>query len=189
MNLSDIEHLLRSHLIEGETMTERPSNYFGDRMYAITTAGAPAYAYTIAEENLYAIAALDALEAWAPGEAAADRTIDIVLGYARRNGQPTPPPPPEEVFADMVDYLRPLLQEGESLSTNKGHDWEATLTISTPAGRSIISWNNGLFRYSSPSDPGYSSCADNKVTGVELARSALDEARTPAVRPRPGLGN
>lgn len=189
MKLSDVEDLVRSHLIEGETMTEQPTNYFGDRMYSIITAGAPAYVYTLTEGNLYAIAALDALEAWAPGEATADRTIDIILGYARRNGQPTPPPDPEEVFAGMVSYLRPLLQEGESLSVNGGRDWEATLTISAPASGSTVSWSNGVFCYSSPFEPGYNSYADNEVTAQELAHRALREARIPADRRRPGPAN
>lgn len=30
MQISDIEGLLRSHLVEGETMIEEPSNYFDD---------------------------------------------------------------------------------------------------------------------------------------------------------------
>ena len=104
MKLSDIEDLVRSHLIEGETLTEQPSNYFGDSMYSIATAGAPAYVYTITEENAYGIAALDALEVWAPGEGTADRTIDAVLGHARRNGQPLPPSGLEGTF---TDHLRP----------------------------------------------------------------------------------
>lgn len=95
MKLSDIEDLLRSHLIEGERMTEQPSNSFDDRMYAIITAGAPAYAYTLTEGNLYGIATLDALEAWHPGDARADGAIDAILGYARRNGAPPP---------DAIDY-------------------------------------------------------------------------------------
>lgn len=97
MKLSDIEDLLRSHLIEGERMTEQPSNYFGDRMYAIITAGAPAYAYTLTEGNLYGIATLDALEAWHPEDTGtrADGAIDAILGHARRNGAPPP---------DAIDY-------------------------------------------------------------------------------------
>lgn len=108
MELSDIEDLVRSHLIEGETMTEQPSNYFGDRMYSITTAGAPAYVYAITEGNLYGIGTLDALEAWAPGEDIAGRMIDAVLGYARRNGQPTLTPDSEEVFAGSEDDSKDL---------------------------------------------------------------------------------
>lgn len=96
MQLSDIEPLLRSRLADGEGMTEQPTNYFDDRMYAITTAGAPAYAYTISTGNLYGIAALDVLETWRPGEDIAGRTIDAVLDYARRNGQPALSPDPEE---------------------------------------------------------------------------------------------
>lgn len=90
MRLSDIEALVRSHLTEGETMTEQPADYFDDRMYAITTAGAPAYVYTLSAANLYGIATLDVLETWRPGEDTAGRTIDAVIDYARRNGQPTP---------------------------------------------------------------------------------------------------
>lgn len=91
MKLSDIEDLVRSHLVEGETMTEQPSNYFDDRMYSITTAGAPAYVYTITAENLYGMGAGDALAVWRPGRDSAGQVIDAVLDHARRNGQPLPP--------------------------------------------------------------------------------------------------
>lgn len=94
MKLSDIEDLVRSHLVEGETMTEQPSNYFDDRMYSIITAGATAYVYTITAENLYGMGAGDALAVWRPGVDSADRVIDAVLGHARRNGQPLPPSDP-----------------------------------------------------------------------------------------------
>lgn len=90
MQLSDIEPLLRSHLIDGETMLEEPSDYYDDRMYTIKTAGAQANAYTLSASNLYGIAALDVLEIWQPGEDAADNAIDAVLNYARHNGQPIP---------------------------------------------------------------------------------------------------
>lgn len=179
MKLSDIEDLVRSHLVEGETMTEQASNYFGDRMYSIITAGAPAYVYAITAENLYGIAALDALEVWRPGEDIADRTINVVLDHARRNGQPPPPPDPEEIFADVINYLRPLLQEGESLSTGRERNGEVTLTISTQIGGGTIYWVNGLFRYTSPLEPGYNNFADNKDDSEGLARRVLLEARTP----------
>lgn len=178
MRLSDIEPLLRSRLVEGEIMTEQPSNYFGDRMYAITTAGAPAYVYTIVAENLYGIGALDALEVWRPGEDIAGQAIDAVLGHARRNGRPAPPPDPEEIFADMIAYLRPLLQEGESLSTGRGRNGEVTLTVGTQVGGGTIYWINGLFRYSSPLEPGYNNFADNKDDSEDLARRVLLESRT-----------
>ena len=179
MKLSDVEDLVRSHLIEGETMTEQPTNYYGDRMYSITTAGAPAYVYTITTENLYGIGALDALEVWRPGEDAAGQAIDAVLGHARRNGQPAPPPDPEEIFAGMIACLRPLLQEGESLSTGRGRNGEATLTIGAQNGGGTIYWINGLFRYSSPLEPGYNNFVDNEEDGEDLARRVLREARTP----------
>ena len=101
MELSDVEDLVRSRLIEGETLTEQPSNYFDSRMYFIATAGAPAYVYTITANNLYGIGTLDALEVWTPGQDIAGRAIDAVLGYARRNGQPAPDS--EEVFAGNKD--------------------------------------------------------------------------------------
>lgn len=179
MKLSDVEDLVRSHLIEGETLTEQPSNYFGDHMYSIVTAGAPAYVYTITTENLYGIGALDALEVWRPGEDIAGRAIDAVLGHARRNGQPAPPPDPEEVFANLIAYLRPLLREGESLSTGRERNGEVTLTISTQIGGGTIYWINGLFRYTSPLEPGYNNFADNKDDSEDLARRVLLEARTP----------
>lgn len=179
MQLADIEGLLRSRLIEGETMTEEPSIYYGDRMYAVTTAGLPVHAYVIQDEGVYAIAAVGALEVWRPGEDIAGRAIDAVLGHARRNGQPAPPPDPEEVFANLITYLHPLLQEGESLSTGRGRNGEVTLTISTQIGGGTIYWINGLFRYSSPLEPGYNNFADNKDDSEDLARRVLLEARTP----------
>jgi hypothetical protein len=93
MQLLDIEPLLRSRLAEGEVMTEQPTNYFDDRMYVITTAGAPIYVYTISESDLYGIATLDVLETWSAGADIAGRTIDAVFDYARRNGQPAPASP------------------------------------------------------------------------------------------------
>lgn len=94
MQLSDIEPILRSHLAEGEAMTEQPANYFDNRMYVITTAGAPVYVYTITASNLYGIAALDVLETWRSDEDIPARTIDAVLNYARCNGRPETPPDP-----------------------------------------------------------------------------------------------
>lgn len=179
MKLADVEDLVRSHLIEGETLTEQPSNYYDDRMYSIVTAGAPAYVYTITAENLYGIGTLDALEVWRPGEDIAGQAIDAVLGHARRNGQPETPPTPEEIFADLITYLRPLLQEGESLSTGRGRNGEAALTIDTQIGRGTIYWLDGLFRYSSPLEPGYNNFADSKDSSEDLARRVLLEARTP----------
>ena len=179
MRLSDVEPLLLSHLIEGETMTEQPSNYFDDRMYVIVTAGAPAYAYTIAAEDLYGIATLDALETWRPGEDIAGRTIDAVLDYARRNGQPQPPRDPEDVFADAIAYLRPFLQEGESLTTGRDRNGDPTLSISTQVGGGGVRWVSGALCYSSPHEPGYNRFADNKEDGEELLRLVLREARTP----------
>lgn len=179
MQISDIEGLLRSHLIEGETLTEQPANYFDDRMYSIATAGAPAYAYTITTENLYGIAALDTLEVWAPGEDIADRTIDAVLGHARRNGQPLPPPDPEEVFADAIAYLRPLLQEGETLSTSTGRNGEPFLHISGSAGGSNIWESGGQFCRTAPFERGHILGADGKADKEAILRAALDEARNP----------
>lgn len=179
MELSDIEDLVRSHLIEGETLTEQPSNYFGDRMYSIATAGAPAYVYTVAAENLYGIAALDALEVWAPGEDVADRTIDAVLGYARRNGQPLPPPDPEEVFADAIACLRPLLREGETLSTSTGRDGEPFLHISGPAGGSSIWDAGGRFCRADPFERGHILDAVEKADTEVMLRAVLDEVRNP----------
>lgn len=179
MQLSDIADLLHSRLVEGERVTEQPSNYFDDRMYAVTTAGAPAYVYTITAEDLYGIATLDVLETWRPGEDIAGRTIDAVLGYARRNGQPLPPRDPEDVFADAIAYLRPLLQEGEALSTSRDHNGDPILSISAQAGGGSIRWVSGALCYSSPREPGYNRFADNKEDGEELLQLVLHEARTP----------
>lgn len=180
MQLSDIEALLRSHLIEGEVMVEEPANHrvFGDRMYAITTAGLPVRVYVIETEGLYAIEAEGALEVWGPGVGDPDQTVAAVLGHARRNGAPPPPPDPEVVFADAIAYLRPLLQEGESLSTGREErDGDPVLVISTAVSHSAISWHNGLLDYSSPYDRAYHHYADKESGIEELLKLALDEAR------------
>lgn len=181
MQLSDIEALLRSHLIEGETMVEDPTNgvVFGDRMYAITTAGLPVRAYVIEAEGLYAIEAEGALEVWGPGVGDPDQTVEAVLGHARRNGAPEPPPDPEVVFADAIAYLRPLLQEGESLSTGRDdRGGNPVLVISTAVNNAGISWSNGLFDYTSPTDRAYHHYADKESGIEELLSFALREART-----------
>lgn len=181
MQLSDIEGLLRSHLTEGETMIEEPTNgkVFGDRMYTITTAGLTVRAYLIETENLYAIETEGALEVWGPGVGDPDRTVEAVLGHARRNGAPEPPPDPEVVFADAIAHLRPLLQEGESLSTGR-EDRSGTpvLVISTTVSHSAISCTRGLFDYTSPYDPAYHHYADKESGIEELLDFALAEART-----------
>lgn len=181
MQLSDIEGLLRSHLVEGETMVEEPTNgrAFGDRMYVITTAALPVWVYIIEAESLYAIEAKGALEVWGPGVGDPDRTVEAVLGHARRNGAPEPPPDPEVVFADAISYLRPLLREGESLSTGReDRSGDPVLVISTAVSHSAISWRNGLLDYTSPYDPAYHHYAD-KESGIEdLLTFALNEART-----------
>lgn len=180
MQLSDIEELLRSHLIEGESMVEEPTNHrvFGDRMYTITTAGLPVWVYVIEAEGVYAIEAEGALEVWGPGVGDPDRTVAAVLGHARRNGAPEPPPDPEVVFADAIAYLRPLLQEGESLSTGRGdRAGGPVLVISTAVNHSAISWSNGLFDYTSPYDRAYHHYADKESGIEELLKLALTEAR------------
>lgn len=181
MQLSDIETLLRSHLIEGETMVEEPTNgrAFGDRMYVITTAGLTVWAYVIETESVYAIETESALEVWGPGVGDPDRTVEAVLGSARRNGAPPPPPDPEAVFADATAYLRPLLQEDESLSTGReDRSGDPVLVITTAVSHSAISWRNGLLDYTSPYDPAYHHCADKESSIEELLNLALIEART-----------
>lgn len=181
MQLSDIEALLRSHLIEGETMVEEPTNRraFGDRMYTIATAGLTVWAYVIEAEGLYALETEGALEVWGPGVGDPDQTVEAVLSHARRNGAPPPPPDPEVVFADAVAYLRPLLQEGESLSTGREDRGEApVLVISTAVNHSAISWSNGLLDYVSPYDRTYHHYADKESGTEELLALALAEART-----------
>lgn len=181
MQLSDIEGLLRSHLIEGETMVEEPTNgrVFGDRMYTIATAGLPVQVYAIEAEGLYAIEAEGALEVWGPGVGVPDRTVEAVLGHARRNGAPEPPPDPEVVFADAIAFLRPLLQEGESMSTGEDdRSGDPVLVISTAVNRAAISWCNGLFDYVSPYERAYHHYADKEGGVEELLNLALAEART-----------
>lgn len=181
MQLADIESLLRSHLVEGETMVEEPTNgrAFGDRMYVITTAGLTVWAYVIEAEGLYAIETEGALEVWGPGVGDPDRTVEAVLGHARRNGAPPPPPDPEVVFADATAYLRPLLQEGESLTAGReDRGGDPVLVISTAVNHSAISWRNGLFDYTSPYEPAYHHYADEESGIEELLAFALAEART-----------
>ena len=181
MRLADIESLLHSHLVEGETMAEEPTNHraFGDRMYVIVTAGLPVWAYVIEAEGLYAIEAEGALEVWGPKVGDPDRTVEAVLGHARRNGAPPPAQDPEVVFAGATAYLRPLLQEGESLSTGRDdRDGDPVLVISTSVSHSAISWRNGLFDYVSPRDRAYHHYADEESGIEELLAFALAEART-----------
>ena len=181
MQLSDIEDLLRSHLIEGETMVEKATNgtVFGDRMYAITTAGLPVLVYAIETEGLYALETEGALEVWGPGVGDPDRTVEAVLGHARRNGAPPPPPDPEVVFADAIAYLRPLLQEGESMSTGRDdRSGDPVLVISTAVNSAAVSWRNGLLDYVSPYDRAYHHYADQESGIEELLGLTLTEART-----------
>nr|DAW02782.1 MAG TPA: hypothetical protein [Caudoviricetes sp.] len=192
MQLSDIEGLLRSHLIEGEVMVEEPTNHraFGDRMYIITTSGLPVWVYIIEAESLYAIEAEGALEVWGPGVGEPDRTVEAVLGHARRNGAPEPPPDPEVVFADVIAYLRPLLREGESLSTGRDdRSGDPTLVISTAVNHSSISWRNGLLDYTSPYDRAYHHYADEESGFGDLLDLALTEARAAADAEQDYFGN
>lgn len=179
MLISDIEGLLRSHLADGETMVEEASDYFDDRMYTIATAALPVHAYTIRERGLYAIGAEGALEVWSPQDGTADRAVTAVLDYARRNGQPLPPPDPEKVFADAIAYLRPLLREGETLSTSTGRNGEPFLHISGPAGGSSIWDGGGQFCRTDPLESGHILGADGKDDKEAMLRAALDEARNP----------
>lgn len=96
MHVSDMTDLVREHLAAGETLIEEDSDSYGDRMLTISTSAAVVHGYTLGDE-MYALATLDALEAWRPEDAAerASRSIDAILGYARRNGAPPP---------DAIDY-------------------------------------------------------------------------------------
>lgn len=96
MQVSDIADQIHSHLLDNETMSEEPSDYFGDQMLTITTRGVPARAYVI--EDMYAIAASDIIEVWHPGDQRADRTISAVLDYARHGGQNASPLHPDETL-------------------------------------------------------------------------------------------
>ena len=192
MQLSDIEGLLRSHLIEGEIMVEEPTNHrvVGDRMYIITTAGLSVWVYVIEASGVYALETEGALEVWRPGVDDADRTIEAVLGHARRNGAPEPPPDPEAVFADAIAYLRPLLREGESLTTSMNERRkEPVLLISTPVNTAAISWEYGALSYASQYERGHPWYTDNKDDNEKLLRSALDESRAAFDRDLYGGGN
>ena len=179
MQLSDIDPLLRAHLIDGETMFEEPSDYYDDRMYTITTSGAVAHAYTLSASNLYGIGTLDALEVWRPGESVAGAAVDAILDYARRNGQPAPPPDPNEVFADAIAYLRPLLQEGEALTATLRRDKDPELQISGTEGTTSV-WQSGdYWCFTSAAERNYIRTADTKEERRTLLLAALDEARAP----------
>ena len=187
MQLSNIEPLLRSHLVDGETMTEEPSDHYGDRMYTITTAGAVANAYTLPDSNLYGIAALDAFEAWQPSESDAGDAIDAVLDHARRNGQPTPPPDPNEAFAEAIAYLRPLLQEGETVTAASRRDKEPELQISGAAGTSTI-WQSGdYWCFISTAERNCIRIAETKEERRALLLIALSEASNPTGPPLPDV--
>lgn len=189
MQLSDIEALLRSHLIDGETMFEEPSDYYGDRMYTITTSGATAHAYTLSDSNLYGIGTLDVFEVWRPGESIAGAAIDAVLDYARRNGQPAPPPDPNEVFADAITYLRPLLREGEVLTATLRRAKDPELQISGAEGTASI-WQSGdYWCFTSAAEQNYIRTADAKEERRALLLAALDEARNPIDLPPHYRGN
>lgn len=180
MQLSDIEPLLRLHLTDGETMTEEPSDYYGDRMYTITTTGAAAHAYALPDSNLYGIAALDAFEAWQPGESDAGDAIDAVLDHARRNGQPLPPPDPNETFAEAITYLRPLLQDSETVTATLRRDEEPELQISGAAGTSSI-WRSGdYWCFNSAAERNCIQIAGTKEEKRALLLIALSEASNPA---------
>lgn len=177
MQVSDIADQIRTHLLDGETLTEEPSDYFGDRMLTITTQAATAHAYII--DDMYALAALDGVEAWRPGDEAADNAIAAVLDYARRNGKPAPPPNPNEVFADAITYLTPLLREGEAISTGIGRNGDPLLHIAGDADPAVIQWNGGRLCYTRNYDPGYIWAADGKEEEGQLLRAALSDARNP----------
>lgn len=106
MQVSDIADQIRPHLLDGELMTEEPSDYFGDRMLTITTQGVPAHAYII--DNMYALAASDGIEVWYPEDQRAAQTIDAVLDYARRGGKPASPFPPDDTRAPRNPDATPL---------------------------------------------------------------------------------
>lgn len=185
MQLSDIEPLLRSRLIEGETITEEPSDYYGDRMYVIATAGAAAQAYALPDSNLYGIAALDAFEAWRPGESDASDAIDAVLDHARHSGQPAPLPDPNEVFAEAITYLRPLLQEGETVTATLRHGKDPELQISGAEGTSSVQQSGNYWCLSSPAERNCLRIAETEEERRALLLIALSEASNPADPPHP----
>ena len=162
-------------------MVEEPADHRvpGDHMYIITTAGLTVWAYVTEPSGLYALETEGALEVWGPGVNDPDRTIEAVLGHARRNGAPEPPPDPDVVFADAIAYLRPLLREGESLSTDRGDRSGAPLLlISTPINHAVVSWEYDALTYTSQYDRGYHWYAGKEDDNEKLLRSALEEART-----------
>lgn len=97
MQISDVADQIRPHLLDGELLAEEPSDYFGDRMLAITTQGVPVRAYII--DDMCALATSDGIEAWHPDDQHAVRTINTVLDYARRGGKPASSPGPDDTRA------------------------------------------------------------------------------------------
>lgn len=106
MQLSDIADEIRPHLLDGEIMTEEPSDYFGDRMLTITTRGVPVRAYII--DDMHALAIPDDIEVWRPGDQWAARTIDAVLNCARRGGKTASSFPPDDTRAPRNPDTTPL---------------------------------------------------------------------------------
>lgn len=185
MKLSDIEPLLRSHLINGETMVEELSDYYNDRMYTITTSGATAHAYTLPDSNLYGIATLDVFEVWRPDESTASAAIDAVLDYARRDGQPNTPTDPNEVFADAIAYLRPLLRENETLTTTLRRGEEPELQISGAEYTSSVWQSGNYWHFISAAERNLIRTAGTEEEKRSLLLAALNEARHPIDLPYP----
>ena len=186
MQLSEIEPTLRSRLIDGETMVEEPSDYYGDHMFTITTAGALAHAYMLLDSGLYGINILNVFEVWKPGEKVAIPAIDAVLDYARRNGQPLPPPDPNEVFADPIAYLRPLLQEGETLTADLRRGEDPELQISGTEATSSVWQSGNHWCFISAAEPNLIRTAGTEEEKRSLLLAALNEARHPTDLPLPG---
>lgn len=95
MQVSDVADLVRGHLLEGEALTEEPSDAYGDRMLTITTAASTAHVYILGD--MYGIATLNVLEAWRASDTDqyVKATIDAVLDCARHNTKPLEPKPPQ----------------------------------------------------------------------------------------------
>lgn len=107
MQVSDVADLVRDHLLEGETLTEEPSDAYGDRMLTVTTAASTVHVYILGD--MYGIATLNVLEVWRADDTDqyVKATIDAVLDCARHNTKPLEPKQPQRSTLEQdYDYGR-----------------------------------------------------------------------------------
>lgn len=178
MQVSDVADLIRGHLLEGETLTEEPSDAYGDRMLTVATAASIVHVYIL--DDMYGIATLDVFEAWKPGDRGdiIDRTIDIVLDYARRGGKPAPAPDPGPLFAPLIELVRPELQEEENISSQVGDDGTPSMAIGGRYGGIVVTYQADRMSALTSDGRGSSWPASLPDEGLRSIRSLLRDVRT-----------